>query len=197
METEKELNNKEKESNKVREAELQLREIIKSDKSKSFHHEGKRYWVGKKVKQELKNKLSEEKEGGFLPLIPILAGLASVAAISGGVATTVAKAKEAEKNNLEIDRLKKEKGSGLFLNIDKNETGEGIFLNKGKGIFLDNYKGKGISDFLKEHVKNSDLSESDKKIIIQVLKTLKNGCKCKVKEGKRGNGIFLKPFLKP
>ena len=95
METEKELNNKEKESNKVREAELQLREIIKSDKSKSFHHEGKRYWVGKKVKQELKNKLSEEKEGGFLPLIPILAGLASVAAISGGVATTVAKAKEA------------------------------------------------------------------------------------------------------
>ena len=78
--------------------------------------------------------------------------------------------------------MKKEKGSGLFLNIDKQETGDGIFLNptKSASIKHDNYKGKGISDFLKEHVKNSDLLDSDKKIIIQVLKSLKNGCKCKV-----------------
>ena len=175
----------------MNEREKELRTIINSDKSKSFSHEGKRYWIGKKIKQELKSKLEEEskKEGGFLPLIPILAGLASAATIAGGVATTVAKAKEAQKNAAEIEKLK---GKGLYLNSD--DKGDGIFLNKkGNGLYLDNYKGKGISDFLKEHVKNSDLSESDKKIIIQVLKTLKNGCKCKVKEGKRGNGIFLKP----
>lgn len=182
----------------MNEREKELRTIINSDKAKSFHHEGKRYWIGKKIKQELKKKLNEEvsssdtKEGGFLPLIPILAGLASAATIAGGVATTVAKAKEAQKNSAELEKLK---GEGMFLN--NNNEGEGIFLNKkGKGLYLDNYKGKGISDFLKEHVKNSDLSESDKKIIIQVLKTLKNGCKCKVKEGKRGNGIFLKPYSK-
>jgi len=52
------------------EKEKELRSIINSDKSKSFHHDGKRYWVGKKIKEQLKNKLQEKKEGGFLPLIP-------------------------------------------------------------------------------------------------------------------------------
>jgi len=182
-------------SNDNNEKEKELRSIINSDKSKAFNHNGKRYWVGKKIKEELKSKINEEKEGGLIPLIPILAGLASAATIAGGVATTVAKSKEAQKNAAEIEKIENNNGDGLYLN-NNNNIGKGIFLGnyKGKGIFLDNYKGKGISDFLKEHVKISDLSDNDKKIIIQVLKTLKNGCKCKVKEGKRGNGIFLKPF---
>ena len=129
MGNEKELRSipsKESELRSMSPKESELRSIINSNKSKSFHHENKRYWIGKKIKKQLKNKLEKEsqspkKEGGFIPLIPILAGLASAAAISGGVATTVAKAKEArlnemktraseleaEKNNLEIDRLKK------------------------------------------------------------------------------------------
>ena len=58
-----------------------------------------------RYKRTIKIKLKEEeqspkKEGGFIPLIPILAGLASAAAISGGVATTVAKAKEARFNEM-------------------------------------------------------------------------------------------------
>ena len=45
------------------------------------------------------------KHGGFLPFIlPILAGLASAAGIAGGVATTVAKAKEAQKYGKGLDR---------------------------------------------------------------------------------------------
>jgi len=162
------------------EKEKELLSIINSNKNKAFNHEGKRYWIGKKTKETLKTKMkeNESKTGGIIPLIPILAGLASAATIAGGVATTVAKSKEAQKNSVELEKLK--------------NTEEGNY--KGKGLYLNNYKGKGISDFLKEHVKNSEISNKDKKIIIEVLKSLKNGCKCKVKEGKYGNGIFLKPF---
>ena len=62
--------------NEMPSKESELCSIINSNKSKSFHHENKRYWIGKKIKEQLKTKLEEEsqspkKEGGF---IPILAG---------------------------------------------------------------------------------------------------------------------------
>jgi hypothetical protein len=48
------------------------------------------------------------KEGGILPVIPIIAGLiAAAATTAGGVVTAVSKSKEAQNNALEADSARK------------------------------------------------------------------------------------------
>ena len=82
--------------------EESLQELINSNKNKSVVISGKKYFIGKHVKEQVKEKL---KEGGILPLaalIPaIIAGLSGAAGIAGGIATTVQKAKESQKTDLE------------------------------------------------------------------------------------------------
>ena len=158
--------------------ELKLRNIVESNKPKAITINGKRCWISKKIINQIKegeNKLksNESYDGGIIPLIPILAGLGSLAAISGGVATTVAKAKEAQKNQLEINKLK-----------------------KGNGVYLNRIQGKGVIDYLKNIIKQSDSEEEGKTTLKNILKNLADGIKVKVKEGKNGVGIFLKPFPK-
>ena len=92
------------------------------------------------------------KEGGILPLIPIIAGLiAAGAATAGGVATAVKGAKEskaadrmAEAAVLKSELLKKElarSGSGFYL----KREGKGFHLRSGHGFHLKSGKGSGRS----------------------------------------------------
>jgi Na+/alanine symporter len=78
--------------------EEKLRELINSNKSKSVMIDNKKFWIGKKVKENIKKE--EEKNGGILPLaalIPLIAGVVSAgAATAGGVATAVNQAKQAQ-----------------------------------------------------------------------------------------------------
>ena len=92
-----------------------------------------------------------------------------------GVATTVAKAKEAQKYS---------------------KTGSGIERSSGTGgsIYLNPSQGKGIKDFLKNLLEQSDVEEEGKKAMKNVLKNLSNGIKVKVKDGKHGSGIYLRPY---
>ena len=125
--------------------------------------DGKRHWLSKNHIKQIKSK--QETSGGIIPLIPILAGLASLGTLAGEVATTVAKAKEAQKYS---------------------KTGSGIYLNPSQG--------KGIKDFLKNLLEQSDVEEEGKKAMKNVLKNLSNGIKVKVKDGKHGSGIYLRPY---
>ena len=168
--------------------ELKLRNIVESNKPKAITINGKRCWISKKIINQIKegeNKLKSNKsyDGGIIPLISILAGLGSLAAISGGVATTVAKAKEAQKNQLEINKLKKGNDGQ-----SPSTTGRGVYLNR--------IQGKGVIDYLKNIIKQSDSEEEGKTTLKNILKNLADGIKVKVKEGKNGVGIFLKPFPK-
>ena len=157
--------------------EQSLQELINSNKNKSVVIDGKKYFIGKHVKEQVKEKL---KEGGILPLaalIPaIIAGLSGAAGIAGGIATTVQKAKESQKTDLEKEKLQTE--------IEK--------MKGGKGLYLDPYKGRGLNDFLKNQISTSEsLSSKDKDDLKKICKSLKNGCLCKIKNGK---GLYLKPF---
>lgn len=79
------------------------------------------------------------KSGGFLPLIPLFAGLSALGALGGGAAT-IAKAvndaksaqrklKEAQRHNETMEAIALgKKGSGLYLK--KYKTGYGLFLKK-------------------------------------------------------------------
>lgn len=81
---------------------------------------------------------SSEKKGGFLPLIPLFAGLSALGGLAGGasgIASAVLKAKAAKKKLEEAERhnktmeaiaLGKKGGEGLFLK--KYRTGLGLYL---------------------------------------------------------------------
>jgi len=79
------------------------------------------------------------KTGGFLPLIPIFAGLSALGALSGGAAgivkavkdTEYAKKnlKESKRHNEAMEKIASSKnGEGLFL--QKQKTGYGLYLQK-------------------------------------------------------------------
>lgn len=74
------------------------------------------------------------KIGGFLPLIPIFAGLSAIGALSGGaagIASAVNKAKEAKQ---ELDEMKRHNRT-----IESIAIGKGLYLapyKKGSGLYL-------------------------------------------------------------
>jgi hypothetical protein len=69
---------------------------------------------------------AQMKEGGILPIIPIIAGLiAAAATTAGGVATAVSKSKEAQKNALEADSARK-LDELAALKLEKEKSGKGV-----------------------------------------------------------------------
>lgn len=76
--------------------------------------------------------------GGFLPLIPIIAGLiAAGATAAGGIATAVKSAKEAKAADAMATLAEAKK--------KQIESGSGVFLRPycGKGTFLNPFRGRG------------------------------------------------------
>lgn len=95
--------------------------------------------VGGRKKIKTPRVLSLPKSGGFLPLIPIFAGLSALGALTGGVsgvAKAVLDAKAAKKKLEEAER--------------HNQTMEAIALGKkGSGLYLKPYK-RGLGLYLKK-----------------------------------------------
>jgi len=164
-------------------SESNLRDIVNSDKCKAVIIDGKKYYIGKNVKSIIKEK---EKEGGLLPLaalIPaIIAGLGGVAGVAGGVATTVNQSKQAQKTDLEKDKLQEEIKQLKKENVKHTAKGSALYLNP--------YQGNGISKYLNNLVDQSDLVDSEKDKLKETCKTLKNGVQCKL----NGLGLYLGPY---
>ena len=84
------------------------------------------------------------KTGGFLPLIPIFAGLSALGALSGGAAGIAKAVNDAQSARAKLDESKRH-----------NETMEAIALGKkGSGLYLKKHK-SGYGLYLKKMSKNS------------------------------------------
>jgi hypothetical protein len=124
-----------------------------------------------------------DKESGFLPIL--LAGLASLAGLTGaatGIANSVINAKKNQAEIEETQRHNKEiesaaKGEGL----DKVVESNGLFLNPYK------YDGNGI----KQAIDKSKLDCTGKKVLRSFLKNLSDHYKIEVKEG---SSLYLNPY---
>ena len=188
----------------MNETELQLREIIDKETPKSIKINGTRYYISKKIINEIKEREKEgksaEHSGGILPLIPILAGIfgatAAAAGTAAGVAKTVSDSREAQKKSVEIEKAKEElrqlKLKDSRQNVVNGEPNKVV----GEGLYLDPYQGKGIGKFFKEQIKQNDsLTNDEKDVFYKVLKSFKGGCKCSVNDDKNdGSGLYLDPF---
>ena len=133
--------------------EKKLKEIVKDGKPKSITIDGKKIYVSSKMITELKKHIDEnyktKKEGGVFPLLAaipaIIAALGGASAVAGGVATAINQAKQAQKTDLEKEKLTEE-----------------IKQIKGKGLRLSPYEGRSIYDFIKmtKHTKLPFLKEN-------------------------------------
>ena len=81
-----------------------------------------------------------------------------------------------------MERIAEEKGVTIV-------PGQGI--KEGCALFLNPHHGKGIKDFIKGIVKNSNIEEIGKKAVIDVLKNIAtHGANIKVE----GGALFLNPY---
>lgn len=142
-------------------------------KNKSFH-----YNLSKnKIKLF---KLQEQKEGGLLPLIPlILGGISALGALTGG-ASAIAKTvidKKANDARLE-EQIRHDK------EIENNlKEGNCIKEVSSNGLFLQPYKGECIKSF----VNSSKLDASGKKCLRCFLKNLSSHMRIE----KQGDGLYI------
>ena len=122
------------------------------------------------IQSNLKNIIPPHKEGGFLPLIPlILGGISALGALTGGVAgitKTVLDKKAQDVKNEEEQRHNREMED----------------IARGKGLYL--------SPFVKDVVNGSGLDVVGKKMLRNVLRNLSTHFKIE----HRGNGIYLSPY---
>lgn len=88
--------------------------------------------------------ITSKKTGGFLPLIPLFAGLSALGALGGGaaqIARAVNNAKNAKKA-LEESQLHNRKMKAIALSNNNNKSGNGLFLKKhrtGYGLYLQKF----------------------------------------------------------
>ena len=152
--------------------------LTKTDSQHIIKNKGFNY---KLSKNKLKLFTLEEKEGGFLPLIPlILGGISALGALAGGassIAKTVIDNKHKQEELKEQERHNKE--------IESSVDGGGIFLNQRSGSSADN------GGCLKAAINKSKLSDIGKKSLRNILKNLSEHYKIEVKEG---GGIYLNPY---
>ena len=172
--------------------EKSLHEIIKSEIPKSVNIDGKKIYISKKIIKKVKeNEINEDiKKGGLLPLaalLPIIFGaLGAAGGVAGGVANVVQSAKTSQKDDAQ-KKLAEEQ-----LNILKKENEvkkEKKIESEGSGIFLNPYEGRGLSDFLRNILKNSNIKKPEKTELKNTFKNLKHGVEIK----KSGSGLFLNP----
>ena len=189
-----------------------LNEIIKSGIPKSVTIDGKRIYISKKIIKKIKEGSGTEGQtsGGLLPLaalLPIIFGaLGAAGGVAGGVANVVQSAKTSQKADAEKklaeERLKNLQNSSKKGENEKSkkdneeEGGSGIFLNpyegRGQSITLTSEQGSGLSDFLKNILKNSNIEKPEKTELKNIFKNLKHGIKIE----RTGSGIFLNPYTK-
>jgi hypothetical protein len=165
--------------------EKEIKEIIESNIPRAVTipmpgtGDNKRVYISKKVIKCIKEK---EHEGGILPLAALIPLIMSVvggaAGAAGGVAGVVQSAKESKKADAqkklaeeELRRLKEEKKSpGTVVPVVPVIQKEPE--KAAAGLFLDPYQGRGISDYLRNILKTSEIKNPEKKELKKLLKNL-------------------------
>ena len=137
-----------------------------------------KYRVTKKDLDTLIKKIDYKKskptyKGGIIPLIPIFAALSAIGALSGGAAGIAKAVTDTNKNTADIAETKRH---------NKVIEGKGLY-------YLDKVQGKGITDFLKNILKQSDLENQSKVVLKNVLKNLTDGIKIEAD----GKGLYFYP----
>jgi len=125
--------------------------------------------------------LEPQKDGGFLPILPlILAGIGAVATATGaaaGVATAVI-------NKKSNDTKQEEEGCH---NLEMEKIARG-----GDGLYLNPYlKGDGLRESLKTFSNSTNMDEVSKKVFRNFFKNLSKHIGIR----KEGDGLFLSPIL--
>ncbi len=99
-------------------SEKRIRKIVSEKTPKSITIKDKKYFIGKKMIKNLEKELEKEKEGGFLPLIPLIIGALTVAGSLAGGAAGITKAvqdkqandvrnREERRHNKELEKIAK------------------------------------------------------------------------------------------
>ena len=114
-------------------------------------------------------KTMNEKEGGFLPLIPILAGIAAAGSVAGGAAGI---ASAVNKKNAEDAALAEQ----LRYNISLEDAA----------------RGKGLKDDVVKFVQDNDIDDDLKRMVKKTLK----GFAAVIPMQKEGGSLILSPYRK-
>ena len=114
-------------------------------------------------------KLLEEKQGGFLPLIPILAGIAAAGSVAGGAA-------------------------GIATAVNKKKAEDAALAEQHRhNISLeDAARGKGLKDDVVNFIQDNELDEDVKRMAKKTLKGLASVIPMKVE----GGSLILTPYRK-
>ena len=157
--------------------ELKLRNIVNKDIPKYITIDGQKYYISRATLQYIKSE--EERNGGFLPLLPlILGGIAAAGSVAGGsaaIAQAVNKKKAEDAAAAEQKRHNKA--------MESFARGNGIFLNP-EGL-----RGDGLKEAIKDLARKSGLEEGSKRLLKNTLYNLADSVNLEPK----GNGIFLSP----
>ena len=165
-----------------------FKSIKLSDNQRASHKAGKSYtvYINKDRLNEVKKYLEEhseiQKEGGFLPLIPlIIGGIAALGSIAGGTAGIVKAVSDSKFNAAKLEEEQRHNKE-----LEAASRGEGCSSEDGSGIFLAPWKnGMGIG--VKEFVNGSGLDAIGKKSLRNILKNLSETFKIE----RKGEGLYL------
>ena len=150
--------------------ELKLRNIVNKNTPKSITIDKKKYYISRPMLDNIK--LQEEKNGGILPLIPlIIGGLAAAGSVAGGAAG-IAQA------------VNKDKSEKAALEEQKRHNEELEKAARGQGI---------IPDPIETFISKLNLVTEGKKVLKNVLQGIDN--LIEIKETKDGSGIYLSPSM--
>jgi len=146
--------------------ELKLRNIIDKNTPKTITINKRKYYISKPMIENIK--LQEEKNGGILPLIPlIIGGIAAAGSVAGGTAGIV---QAVNKNKAEKAALEEQKRHNREL--EKAARGDGI---------VDNF------------ISKLNLVDEGKRVLKNVLHNIDD--LIQIKETKDGSGIYLNPSM--
>lgn len=166
--------------------EQKLRNIINKNKPKHIIIDGKKYYISRPKIDEIK--FEEEKVGGIIPLIPlIIGGIAAAGSVAGGAAgiakavddkkAHVARQRELERHNKELEKIAK--GSGIEPRIAKG----GNILKPTKDITII------VEDFIKSM---RGIHPDDKRILKETLQFLAKVMNIELVSV--GDGLYLNPY---
>lgn len=169
--------------------ETKLQQFVANDKPKYITINGEKKYISRKFLERVKEK-KKQKEGGFLPLIPLFAGLAAAGSLAGGAAG-IAKAVQ-DKQASDAEQREEERHNKA---MEKVVQGKG-YTSKGEYIPNEHLSDKNVGNGLKEHIKNfvekTGLEQEAKKGLKKVLKVLADT----IGVEKNGEGLYLNPHGK-
>ena len=146
-----------------------LIKFLEQNKAKNFYIPSlkKSIYISRPQLDKLRSIYVSEKEGGFLPLIPLLAGIAAAGSVAGGAA-------------------------GIASAVNKKRAEDAaLFEQKRHNISLeDAARGKGLKDDVVSFVKENELDEDVKRLVKKTLK----GLSAAIPMRKEGSSLILTPY---